>query len=110
MRDQIRVVPEDLQLSASKVAGHAEELRARHIASDSRIGDAEAGVPAASAAALSAAVTKWQVDTTALHGFLTSHGQAMGAAASAFTTTEERNTSGVQEVGGRAVGAANPNL
>jgi hypothetical protein len=99
-----------LESSASKVAGHAEEFHARHIASDSRIGDAEAGVPLAAAAALSAAVAKWQLDTTVLHGSLAGHGQAMGAAASRFIVTEQSNAAGVRALGGHSAGATGPDL
>jgi WXG100 family type VII secretion target len=105
MTDQIRVVAEDLESSAAKVAGHAEELHARHIASDSRISEAEAGVPVAAAAALSTAVAKWRLEAKVLHGSLAGHGQALGAAASTFTATEQRNTTDVQAVGGQASSA-----
>lgn len=110
MPARIRVAPEDLHLSAAKVEGHAEELQARHAASDGRIGDAQAGVPAASTAALGAAVSKWQLDTTVLHGRLSGHGQALSGAASAFVGTEERNAADIDAVGGQAAGTVATDL
>jgi hypothetical protein len=92
------------------VEGHAEELHARHAASDGRISDAAAGVPAASTAALGAAVTKWQLDTTVLHGRLTGHGQALSGAASTFVGTEERNAADINAVGVQAPGTAASDL
>ncbi len=63
MAEPIRVVPEDLHVSATAVGAHAEELQLRRTAATGRIEAAQAGVPAGAAAALSAAVAKWQVDT-----------------------------------------------
>lgn len=99
MSDQIRVEPDDLQLSAVRVVGHAEELHARHVASDGRIGDAAAGAPVAAAAALATAVSKWQLDTTVLTGRLTNHGRGLDSAGSTFSQTESCNTADVAAVG-----------
>ena len=66
MSELIRVVPEDLHVSAAKVDVHADELHLKHTAANGRIEAAQAGVPTGSAAALSAAVAKWQTDTTVL--------------------------------------------
>ena len=84
MHQPIRVVPEDLHASATKVDGHTEELEVRHAAANARIEAAQAGVPATAAAALSAAVTKWQTDSSQLVGNLLAHGDGLRGAAVAF--------------------------
>lgn len=46
----IRVVPEDLHVSAAKVTVHADELQLKHAGANGRIEAAQVGVPAGSAA------------------------------------------------------------
>lgn len=110
MADPIRVAPEDLHLSAARVEGHGEELHARHAASDSRVAEAAAGVPLGAAAALGAAMTKWQVDSTILTGKIAGHGQAFRGAATSFAEVEEGNTAAVKAVGGQASSASATDL
>ncbi len=98
----IRVVPEDLHTSATKVDNHAEELEARHTSAHGRIEAAQVGTPAVSAAALSAAVAKWQTDSSTLVGNLLQHGEGLRGAAVRYTSTEESNTSDVTAVGNEA--------
>ena len=99
----IRVVPEDLHASAAKVDNHAEELEARHAAADGRIEAAQAGVPAASVAALTAATTKWQADSAVLFTNLTDHSEGLRGAAVSYVSTEQQNTSEVTSVGHEAI-------
>ena len=66
MSEWTRVAPEDLQLSAATVDVHTDELHLRHATAHGRIEGAQVGVPTRSAAALGAAVAKWQADTTVL--------------------------------------------
>lgn len=63
---ELRVSPEDLQVSAATVDVHAGTVRTRHAAADGQIEGAQRGMPAGAAVALGAAVTKWQTDTAAL--------------------------------------------
>jgi uncharacterized protein YukE len=98
----IRVVSEDLQVSAAKVDLHADEVQLRHTAADGRIEAAQVGVPAGSSVALSAAVAKWQADTTALFGRLVDHGGALRAAVAGYEQTEERSATEINAVGGHA--------
>jgi uncharacterized protein YukE len=95
----IRVVPEDLHVSAAKVDVHADELHLRHAAANGRIEAAQVGVPTGSAAALSAAVAKWQGDTTALFGNLVEHGEALRGAAAGYVGTDEENAGDIQAAG-----------
>jgi hypothetical protein len=97
--DWVRVVPGDLHLSASKVADHADDLQVRHAAANARIEAAQAGVPAAAAVALDAAVAKWQTDTTVLFGNLMQHGELMHQVSVGYVATEESNTADIAAVG-----------
>jgi hypothetical protein len=102
MPEVIRGVPEDLRVSAAEVEGHADELQARHAAAHGRIEAAQAGVPATAAVALSAAVAKWQVDTTAMFGNLMEHGGALRGAEVGYVATEDRNSEAIDAVGAEA--------
>lgn len=62
-------------------------------------------MPVAAAAALGAAVTKWQLESAVLTGLIAGHSQALSGAASAFSETEQRNAANVQSVGSQASGA-----
>ncbi len=99
MSELIRVVPEDLHVSAAKVDVHADELHLKHTAANGRIEAAQAGVPTGSAAALSAAVAKWQTDTTVLFGNLVEHGLALRGAAAGYLSTDEDNAADIEAVG-----------
>lgn len=98
----IRVVPEDLQVSAAKVDVRADELHLKHTAAIGRIEAAQVGVPAGSAAALSVAVAKWQVDTTVMFGNLVQHSEALRGAAIGYETTDEHNAAAIDAVGDEA--------
>jgi hypothetical protein len=88
---EVRVVPEDLQLSAATVDVHADSVRTKHAAADARIDGAQKGLPAGSAAALGAAVVKWQADSTAMVNRMIgdSTGLRNGAAAYVAATAVE---------------------
>ncbi|MCB0940697.1 MULTISPECIES: hypothetical protein [Mycolicibacterium] len=60
----VRVVPEDLHLSAATVDMHADTVRVKHASADGRIEGAQRGLPASSAAVLISTVAKWQADST----------------------------------------------
>ncbi len=66
MSNTVRVAPEDLMVSASTVDAHADGMWLTHGTATSRIEGAQKGVPPAANVALSAAVAKWQADSTAL--------------------------------------------
>jgi hypothetical protein len=99
MPDWIRVVSEDLQVSAATVDVHADELHLRHGAANGRIEAAQVGVPAGSAVALTAAVAKWQADTAVLFGNLVDHSQALLGAAAGYTSTDEHNAAEIEAAG-----------
>ena len=102
MAEPIRVVPEDLHASATTVGAHAEELQLRRTAATGRIEDAQAGVPSGAAAALSAAVAKWQVDTERHFTALSDHSKGLGLSAAAYSKTEEGNTDSIASLGRQA--------
>ena len=95
MSGWIRVAPEDLHVSAAKVDGHADELHLRHVAANGLIEGAQGGVQSGSAVALSAAVAKWEADTTVLFGDLVEHGEALRGAATGYIGTDEDNAADI---------------
>jgi hypothetical protein len=94
----IRVVPEDLHVSAANVDAHADELHLRHAAANGRIQAAQVGVPTGSAAALSVAVAKWQTDTSVLFGNLLEHGRALRSAAAGYVGSDDDNAADIEAV------------
>lgn len=74
-------------------------LRAAHVAADGRIESAQAGVPAGSAAALTAAVTKWQADSAALFAGMSDHATALRDAATAYAQADEHGASAIGAAG-----------
>jgi uncharacterized protein YukE len=97
--EPIRVVPEDLRVSACTVESDAEELQVRRTSAAARIEAANAGVPAGAAAALSAAVAKWRMDTDRHFSALSDHSTGLGRSAAAYRKTEEGNARSVTSVG-----------
>ena len=102
MPQPIHVNLSDLHASATKVDMHADGLQASHAAAHGRIEAAQPGVPAAAAVALSAAVSKWQVDTTVLHTKMTGHSADFRGAATGYQTTDQRNAGNIKAVGDSA--------
>jgi len=96
--DSVRVVPEDLHMSAGTVDVHADNVHLRHAAADGRIEGAQPGLPAGSAAALGTAMTKWQADTAALFGRMMDHSSGLRAGAAGYRETDD--------AGGGAIDAA----
>jgi uncharacterized protein YukE len=95
----IHVVPEDLHVSAAKVDLHADELQLRHTSANGEIEGAQLGLPAAAAVALSAAVAKWQADTSVLFARIARHGEALRDAAAGYMGTDEGNAEDIETVG-----------
>ncbi|MGH3678204.1 MAG: hypothetical protein ACRDU5_21220 [Mycobacterium sp.] len=99
MSGRIRANPEDLKVCAIRVDGHAEEVQLGHAAADGRIEAAQAGLPAASAAAMTSKGARWQETTAVLHARLSGHGVAFHGSAEAYAMTEGHNADAVAEVG-----------
>jgi hypothetical protein len=93
--DWLRVVPEDLQLSAGTVDVRADGVLAKHVAADGRIEAAQVGLPAGSAVALNSAVAKWQGNTAALFGRMVDHSAGLRAGASLY---QQADTDGASEI------------
>jgi uncharacterized protein YukE len=85
----VEVKPEDLHISAATVDAHADTVRARHFDADGRMEAAQAGIPAASVAALSSTVTKWQGNTTTIFGRMVEHAHGMRRGAVAYVRTDQ---------------------
>lgn len=98
---EVRVVPEDLQLSAATVDAHADTVRVQHATADGRIDGAQKGLPAGSAAALGAAVAKWHTDSTAMVGRMIDDSTGLRAGAAVYTATDEEGAAAVQAAGHR---------
>ncbi len=92
---ELRVVPEDLQVSAATIGAHADTVRTRHVASDGQIEGAQRGMPAHAAVALGAAVTKWQADSAALVGRLLGDSAGLRVGAAAYVVTDDDSATAV---------------
>ncbi|KUI05358.1 hypothetical protein AU189_03025 [Mycolicibacterium acapulense] len=99
MSNTVRVAPEDLMVSASTVDAHADGMWLTHGTATSRIEGAQKGVPPAANVALSAAVAKWQADSTALFGRLVDHGHALRAGAAVYEQTDGQNAENLKAAG-----------
>ncbi|MCG5431057.1 hypothetical protein LV457_01940 [Mycobacterium sp. MYCO198283] len=102
MAQVVRVVPADLDRSATKVTDHAEGFDARHSLTQTRIGESQAGMPAAAAAAIGATLSKWQDDSAAIRLQLDGHSVSLRAAATGYAATESGNATDLAAVGGCA--------
>ena len=89
MPRSIRVTPEDLHMSAATVDAHADDVWLKHGAAHGRIEAAQVGVPTGSAAALSAALTKWQAETTSLFSRMVEHGGGLRDGAAAYEQVDQ---------------------
>jgi uncharacterized protein YukE len=101
MTEPLRVVTEDLQVSAATVDMHADGMRAHHAAADGRIESSQRGLPAAAAVAFGAAVAKWQGDTAALYRQLVDHSQGMLSGAAGYHLADQSGAADVDAVGNR---------
>ena len=95
---ELRVSPEDLQVSAAIVDVHADAVRTRHAAADGQIEGAQRGLPVGAAVALGAAVTKWQAVSAALVGRLLDDSAGLRAGAAAYVTTDQDHAAAVASV------------
>ena len=96
MPESVRVIPEDLRLSAAMVDVHADNVQLRHATSDGRIESAQRGLPAGSAAVLSSAVAKWQGDTAMLFGRMVDHSTGLRAGASGYQQADRDGASEIE--------------
>ena len=99
MPDWLRVVPEDLHISAATVEAHADQMHVRHATANGRIEAAQPGLPAAAAAALTAAVTKWQAETSALFGRMIDHGVGFRAGAYSYQQSDADSADEISAAG-----------
>jgi uncharacterized protein YukE len=97
--DRIRVVPEDLLVSAATVDVHADSVLSRHLAADAQIDAAKTGLPLGTSAALSAAAAKWQAQTTTLFERMVVHGDNLRTAALAYQNTDTDSGAAIDAAG-----------
>jgi hypothetical protein len=102
MAEPLRVVSEHLHVSAATVDAHADSMRARHVVSDGRIESSQPGLPASAALAMSAAVSKWQAEGSALYGQLVDHGHGLRSGAAAYHLTDQQSAAEVEAAGRKA--------
>jgi hypothetical protein len=95
--EHVKVIPEDLQMSAGTVDTHADNVRAQHFAADGRMEAAQPGMPMGSAAALAVAVTKWQADTTTMFGRMVDHAHGLRTGAVKYTETDQSAGNGIEQ-------------
>lgn len=95
----LRVVTEDLQVSAATVDVHADGMRARHATADGKIESSQGGLPAGAATAVGTAVAKWQADTSALYGQLVGHSHGLRSGATAYHVADEHGAAEVDAAG-----------
>ncbi|WBP93104.1 hypothetical protein O6072_18010 [Mycolicibacterium neoaurum] len=98
---EVRVVTEDLQVSAATVDAHADTVRTKHAAADSRIDGAQKGLPAGSAAALGEAARKWQTDTATIVGRMVEDRTGLRSGAAAYTAADVDAAAAVETAGNR---------
>ncbi len=99
MPEQVRVTPEDLQVSAATVDAHADNVRAQHFAADSRMEAAQPGMPMGSAAALGEAVTKWQADTSTMFGSMIEHAHGLRTGAAKYIQADQSAGAEISQAG-----------
>lgn len=101
MSGQVRVVPEDLLVSAVTVDVHADTVHTGQLAADGRIDAAQKGTPLSSSAAMSTAVTKWQAQTTAIFGRMIDHSNGLRAGALAYQQADTDSGAAIDTAGER---------
>jgi hypothetical protein len=94
----VRVVAEDLKLSASQVDGHADGLRLAHGAADGQIEGAHSGLPAGSAAALGGALAKWKSETAVHYTRMADHSTGLRSGAAAYGDTDAQSAADLAAV------------
>lgn len=99
MPKAVRVAPEDLMTSASTVDAHADTMRSAHATAQANIEAAHIGVPGGAAVALTAAVTKWQADSTAMFAQLVGHAEALRDGARVYVQVDEHGAAAIDSAG-----------
>jgi WXG100 family type VII secretion target len=102
MPAKIRVDPDHLLISATRVDGHAAAVKEGHAAAHARIQDAQPGLVGASAVAIESKLSEWQAVTQGLHSLIADHAHAFRTSAVGFQDTESHNARSVAEVGAEA--------
>jgi uncharacterized protein YukE len=97
MPEHVKVTPEDLHVSAGTVDTHADNVRAQHFAADGRMEAAQPGMPMGSAAALGAAVTKWQAETNTMFGRMVDHAHGLRTGAAKYEETDRSAGSDIEQ-------------
>lgn len=95
----VRVIPEDLHMSAATVDAHADDVQVRHATANGRIESAQKGLPATTAAALGTAVTKWHADTAAMFGRMVDHSVGLRAGAAGYQQVDDGAAAEIDAVG-----------
>ncbi|BBX06607.1 WXG100 family type VII secretion target [Mycolicibacterium aichiense] len=93
----LRVNIESLATSGTQIAGHGEDVAAKHAAAASRIDSARAGWQGASALAMSALSEQWLASTSALLTRLSDHAQALHTSALGFGEMEQRHSQKLEQ-------------
>ena len=99
MAERIRIDPEHLLVSASRVNGHAEELKITHTAADTQIESALGGWSGTSLTAMTAKAAEWRAATTAMSGRLFDHAELFHTSGVGFHDTEARNAETIRIIG-----------
>jgi uncharacterized protein YukE len=102
MPKPLRVISEELHLSAATVDVHADGMRTRHATSDGQIESSQPGLPAGAAVAVSAAVSKWQADTSTLYEQLVGHGDGLRSGAAAYHEADQQGAAEIDAAGQKA--------
>jgi len=95
----VRVVADDLKLSASQVDMHADSLRLSHGTADTQIEAAQSGLPAGAAAALGGAVTKWQQESTVHFTRMVDHSTGLRSGAATYDEVDSQSADNLSAAG-----------
>jgi len=95
----VRVVADDLKLSASQVDVHADSLRLSHGTADTQIEAAQSGLPSGAAAALGGALTKWQQESTVHYTRMVEHSTGLRSGAAAYDEVDTQSADDLRAAG-----------
>lgn len=99
MANVVRVVPENLLLSAGHVEAHAGDIAARHGAALGRIAAAQKGQVGRSAVAVAAAAARWQTVSAALQARMADHSRALHTSGLVFEATDQDSAARLDGIG-----------
>jgi WXG100 family type VII secretion target len=99
MAREVRADPQDLEVSAIRVAQHAEEVEVGHAASQGRVEAAQTGWTGMSAVAMTARAAKWQANSAVLATRLADHRNGLHTSAHGCAATEASNEQNIADVG-----------